>query len=560
MKHVSLIGKFITLMSFFGIFVTATAFYSAINISSIDEDYGNLLDRESKATLMLARANRSIQAAHAAIADLLIARTEDTNTAALSAFEKAKKSFVERIDVAIAALPGNKPLADLKPEGLSIMNDACGTSLQMDAKATDDASVKAAQELFMRDCQPKFDPFSDKATAVNDAIIKTLNARDNELTAQSWSTIYTTFAAILGGLTAIMVGGFFAIRIWLARPIQTLQGTMLTLANGDFAAAIDGTDRRDEVGRMAKALQVFKDNGIRSKELEREAEQTRLAREADQSRTAASERQRNMAMAQATEGLAEGLKRLSDGDLTFQLEQAFAADFEGLRADFNSAVSQLRDTIHSVATATGAIDGGSRELSKSAEDLSKRTEQQAASLEETAAALDEITANVTNSSSRTEDARSMAAEANDSARRSGVVVAQAVDAMQRIEQSSSQISSIIGVIDEIAFQTNLLALNAGVKRPVRAKRARALPWSPRKCANLPSALPRPPRKSRTSFAIPLTKSAMAWSWSAPPAMRSRSSRNMWWPSMRSWTPSRPPPRNSLSDFRRSMSRSTRWTR
>ena len=91
MKHVSLIGKFITLMSFFGIFVTATAFYSAINISSIDEDYGNLLDRESKATLMLARANRSIQAAHAAIADLLIARTEDTNTAALSAFERQRK-------------------------------------------------------------------------------------------------------------------------------------------------------------------------------------------------------------------------------------------------------------------------------------------------------------------------------------------------------------------------------------------------------------------------------------------------------------------------------------
>lgn len=97
------------------------------------------------------------------------------------------------------------------------------------------------------------------------------------------------------------------------------------------------------------------------------------------------------------------------------------------------------------------------------EDLSKRTEQQAASLEETAAALDQITTNVFNSSKRTEEARHVAIEANKSARKSGEVVANAVNAMQRIEQSSSQISSIIGIIDEIAFQTNLLALNAGVE-------------------------------------------------------------------------------------------------
>jgi methyl-accepting chemotaxis protein len=99
----------------------------------------------------------------------------------------------------------------------------------------------------------------------------------------------------------------------------------------------------------------------------------------------------------------------------------------------------------------------------SSNDLSKRTEQQAASLEETAAALDQITATVKKTAEGATYARNVVAAAKTDAENSGQVVGQAVTAMGEIEQSSHQISSIIGVIDEIAFQTNLLALNAGVE-------------------------------------------------------------------------------------------------
>ena len=161
--------------------------------------------------------------------------------------------------------------------------------------------------------------------------------------------------------------------------------------------------------------------------------------------------------------IGDALKRLAGGDLSFQLNEPFTPDFEPLRHDLNGAISQLGDTLRAVAEATGQIDTGIREISQSAEDLSKRTEQQASSLEQTAAALDQITANVGSSSKRAEEARSVALHANESAVQSGKVVANAVDAMQKIEQSSNQVSNIIGVIDEIAFQTNLLALNAGVE-------------------------------------------------------------------------------------------------
>ena len=165
----------------------------------------------------------------------------------------------------------------------------------------------------------------------------------------------------------------------------------------------------------------------------------------------------------AVNTIGDALKKLAQGDLSFNLDHPFAPDFEGLRRTMNEALSQMRNTLGAVAQSTDQIDTGTREISQSAEDLSRRTEQQAASLEETAAALDQITVNVSNAAKRADEARHAAATASDNAERSGKVVADAVGAMSRIESSSNQISNIIGVIDEIAFQTNLLALNAGVE-------------------------------------------------------------------------------------------------
>ncbi|MCB1446992.1 MAG: PAS domain-containing protein [Rhizobiaceae bacterium] len=165
----------------------------------------------------------------------------------------------------------------------------------------------------------------------------------------------------------------------------------------------------------------------------------------------------------AVQTIGDALSKLATGKLDFSLDRAFAKDFETLRSNMNETLGQLGDTLAAVSRSTELIDGGSREISSSTSDLSRRTEQQAAALEETAAALDQITANVGNASKRADEARHATEAANASANRSGQIVADAVSAMARIEQSSNQISSIIGVIDEIAFQTNLLALNAGVE-------------------------------------------------------------------------------------------------
>jgi methyl-accepting chemotaxis protein len=165
----------------------------------------------------------------------------------------------------------------------------------------------------------------------------------------------------------------------------------------------------------------------------------------------------------AIAALGSSMKALADGDLTQSLGKAFVPSMEQLRHDFNEALSKLSSAMQTIAGNSYAIVAGSKEIGSAADSFAKRTEQQAASVEETAAALEEITTTVNDSSSRADEAGRLVAKTKQGAEQSGVVVRNAVAAMGQIEQSSREISNIIGVIDDIAFQTNLLALNAGVE-------------------------------------------------------------------------------------------------
>ncbi len=158
-----------------------------------------------------------------------------------------------------------------------------------------------------------------------------------------------------------------------------------------------------------------------------------------------------------------GLSALAKGDLLHRVDADLTGPFAQLKDDFNGAMTHLQETMRSVMATTDGINTGANEIAQAADDLSKRTEQQAASLEETAAALEEITATVKKTAENAKQASTIVSTARGAAEDGGQIVDTAIKAMGQIEQSSKQITDIIGVIDEIAFQTNLLALNAGVE-------------------------------------------------------------------------------------------------
>ncbi|MFK0167115.1 methyl-accepting chemotaxis protein [Rhizobium sp. NPDC090279] len=286
-----------------------------------------------------------------------------------------------------------------------------------------------------------------------------IDKRDETMREASW------IGLVIGiTITLVLIASAFFLLLSIGRPVQAMTAAMRKLADGDTHSSVTHTGRKDEIGEMAGAVEVFRQAVLSNKRLQEEAEANRAKAEADRiGLTQEAETAAQARLQEAKSGLAAGLRRLAAGDLDFELTVPFSPDFEALRHDLNSAVTQLGQTLRALAQAATHIDSGTREISQAAQDLSRRTEQQAASLEETAAALDQITANVTSSSKRAEEARAVVLRANQSAAHSGKIVSNAVDAMGRIEQSSNQISSIIGVIDEIAFQTNLLALNAGVE-------------------------------------------------------------------------------------------------
>jgi methyl-accepting chemotaxis protein len=148
--------------------------------------------------------------------------------------------------------------------------------------------------------------------------------------------------------------------------------------------------------------------------------------------------------------LAQSLKNLSHGKLDTQITTKFPDDYEGLRADFNDAVRNLRDSLAQIISSGSAIDLSSQDITQAAEVLAERTESTAATLEKTATSIDQLTASVKASAERADGARNEVSIAKRSANNGRKIVTEMVGAMRKIENSSSEITDIISVIEDIA--------------------------------------------------------------------------------------------------------------
>ena len=224
--------------------------------------------------------------------------------------------------------------------------------------------------------------------------------------------------AAVGSLLG-MLGGFMIGQYGVAKPIRAIVELLLKLANGDFAVEVIGTDRRDEIGEIAKAAVSFKDNGLAKVRMEQEQKDTEK-RSAEQRK----------------------------------------ADMIKLADDFEGAVGEIIETVSSASTELEASAGT---LTKTAERAQEVTTTVAAASEEAstnvqsvASATEELTSSVNEISRQVQESARMANEAVDQARKTN-------DRVGELSKAAARIGDVVELINTIAGQTNLLALNATIE-------------------------------------------------------------------------------------------------
>ncbi|ACM37682.1 HAMP domain-containing protein [Agrobacterium vitis] len=428
-------------------------------LNAVDKEYSAFIDQDAGSLMMVARSSQRLMALGYDAYQILV--YDDSSPEIVRAkkdYDESVKRIIAMIDEAIALDPAKADrLAAIRTRYEAIIT-ITSKVIDLDAKKQD---TEARDELRQADKLIAETADETRRWVVDGA--KELSDKSTLISNETRNTIIAT----LGGLFVAFILAIFA-ALWIishgiTRPIERLRLRMIALAKGETRAEIDGAGRGDELGQMAAAVAVFRDNALDRERLEAEAEASRGLSEKERAERDAQRAKDAADTKFAVDALAEGLTRLADGDVSYRIAVPFVAGLDGLRSNFNSSVQKLQQALVTVRQNARGIDAGANEIRSAADDLSHRTEQQAASVEETAAALEQITTTVKDSTRRAEEAGILVSKTRDGAERSGDVVRKAVAAMQEIERSSGEISNIIGVIDEIAFQTNLLALNAGVE-------------------------------------------------------------------------------------------------
>ena len=345
--------------------------------------------------------------------------------------------------------------------------------------------------------QAKADDLAAAITAVADDRLGDAHAAsDDAAAAMKLSETVTIIAAAIMIVAIALVAWALLGRV--LGPLGRITGVMQRIAGGELEVDVPGIKRKDEVGAMAQAVEIFRENGLKIRALSDEerataeqaaaiaAEGDKLGESLTASITAASHgdfssriptnySQDNLnSIASIVNGLMETVERglgetggvlsaVASMDLTHRVMGDYEGAFLRLKDDTNAVADKLAEIMTQLKGTSGSLKLATGEILSGANDLSERTTKQAATIEETSAAMEQLAQTVHQNAKRANDASGVAATVTRTAEEGGQVMTAANAAMERITASSAKISSIIGLIDDIAFQTNLLALNASVE-------------------------------------------------------------------------------------------------
>jgi len=260
------------------------------------------------------------------------------------------------------------------------------------------------------------------------------------------SLTFLNWVLLLGGVAIAAVTVFYTNRA-ISVPIGAMTKTMTRLAGGDNDVTVDNMDREDEIGKIAGAVQLFKENAIERIRLEQETKV--LADQQAAEKAAADKRQREREEAEQVAERETRAAQAAKSDAIEKLVAAFNTEVSGILTDVTGASNQLESTAGSMSSVANQTNSQASVVAAAAEEVSANVQTVASAAEEMGVSVQDIARQIKST--------------NDQVHSASVKSSETAKTMEELESASQEITNVVKLINDIAEQTNLLALNATIE-------------------------------------------------------------------------------------------------
>ncbi|MGH1587303.1 methyl-accepting chemotaxis protein [Methylobacterium phyllosphaerae] len=386
------------------------------NLSMLDQNTQHIVDVTASRLVSALELANAIDEATIREKNIIIETDGARMAAQHEGYKEARKTAYAGIDrlIAMADTPErratNEGIKSLIGEFFSASEKAVAFGLKNDSEAATRISNnegRAARGKLVEAVSKRLESNQRDLTA----------AKENAAAVAATATRTLTIVAVLGLIAAVGLLAAIAV-LGVSRPLGAMTAAMSRLASGDLDVAVLGTERKDEVGLLARSLQVFKDNAVQARQL---------------------------AAAQEEENRAKMRRANLLDDLTKRFEHSVSVLTQGLAG----AATEMEATARSMA-------GTADETTQQTMTVAGASQQTSANVQTVAAASEEMSASVQEIVHQVSQSAQIANMAVEKAQRTDATV-------QRLAGTAERISSAVSIISTIAAQTNLLALNATIE-------------------------------------------------------------------------------------------------
>lgn len=418
-SDLSMTWKFCSIILIFATVSIIGALYSKQKMSAIDTLYSALIDGPQAAGTNLARASRNAIIVSEGIYQLITSATDEGNQKALAKikyYEGRLKLFLE--SSAKAAPDYADKIIDISDHFNRLLANECGRVIDFAVKAQSAEENQKAADMMGAQCAPNISDLTSRLTKLTEDIEKEVSRQSDEATVETNRVGMASLSGIALATIVVVIASVFIVKKGVVAPIMLIIGSMAEMGRGRLDNAVQGTARKDEVGAIAQALEVFRQQLL-------DAERARKASLEKEE----VERQRLI----AREKLAEN----------------FVAQMRGLAAQFATSSNEVADSARSLSATAEQTSRQAQAVIVASEQAATNVQTVAASSEELATSVREITGQVAHSADVADVAFKEAASSNER--------------IQDLSAAASAIGDVIALIKGIADQTNLLALNATIE-------------------------------------------------------------------------------------------------